>query len=146
MRMGPAMRAPARASGGRCIFVIDSGCSSVAGLSRRGHGRTPHGNVITKQETETRNAERRAVLAVLGPTASGKSSLGLTLAERHGGEVVNCDSTAVYRGFDIGTDKLAPSERRGIPHHLIDIANPTIAMLMTSANATMRRWVVRSAL
>jgi tRNA dimethylallyltransferase len=81
--------------------------------------------VITKQETETRNAERRAVLAVLGPTASGKSSLGLTLAERHGGEVVNCDSTAVYRGFDIGTDKLAPSERRGIPHHLIDIANPT---------------------
>ena len=65
------------------------------------------------------------VLAVLGPTASGKSALGLTLAERHGGEIINCDSTAVYRGFDIGTDKLSIEQRRGIPHHLIDIADPT---------------------
>jgi tRNA dimethylallyltransferase len=65
------------------------------------------------------------VLAVLGPTASGKSALGLTLAERYEGEIINCDSTAVYRGFDIGTDKLAPGARRGIPHHLIDIADPT---------------------
>ena len=65
------------------------------------------------------------VLAVLGPTASGKSALGLALAERHGGEIINCDSTAVYRGFDIGTDKVSPEGRRGIPHHLIDIAAPT---------------------
>jgi tRNA dimethylallyltransferase len=65
------------------------------------------------------------VLAVLGPTASGKSALGLSLAERHGGEIINCDSTAVYRGFDIGTDKLTVGQRRGIPHHLIDIAEPT---------------------
>src|SRR5213592_1487420 len=65
------------------------------------------------------------VLAILGPTASGKSALGLALAERHNGEIVNCDSTAVYRGFDIGTDKLSIDERRGIPHHLIDIADPT---------------------
>ena len=65
------------------------------------------------------------VLAVLGPTASGKSALGLALAERYGGEVINCDSTAVYRGFDIGTDKLPIEARRGIPHHLIDIADPT---------------------
>jgi tRNA dimethylallyltransferase len=62
---------------------------------------------------------------VLGPTASGKSALALALAERFGGEVVNCDSTAVYRGFDIGTDKLPPHDRRAIPHHLIDIADPT---------------------
>ena len=68
---------------------------------------------------------RRAVLAVLGPTASGKSALGLALAERYGGEIINCDSTAVYRGFDIGTDKLPLDARRGIPHHLIDIADPT---------------------
>jgi tRNA dimethylallyltransferase len=68
---------------------------------------------------------RPLVLAVLGPTASGKTSLGLTLAERHGGEIINCDSTAVYRGFDIGTDKIALEDRRGIPHHLIDIADPT---------------------
>jgi len=65
------------------------------------------------------------VLAVLGPTASGKSALGLGLAERHNGEIINCDSTAVYRGFDIGTDKLSIEEQRGIPHHLIDIAEPT---------------------
>ena len=65
------------------------------------------------------------VLAVLGPTATGKSALGLRLAERLGGEIVNCDSTAIYRGFDIGTDKIPVAERRGIPHHLIDIAEPT---------------------
>jgi tRNA dimethylallyltransferase len=65
------------------------------------------------------------VLAVLGPTASGKSALGLALAERHRGEIINCDSTAVYRGFDIGTDKVSVEQRRGIPHHLIDIADPT---------------------
>ena len=70
---------------------------------------------------------RPLVLAVLGPTATGKSALGLALAERHGGEIVNCDSTAVFRGFDIGTDKLPVEERRGIPHHLIDIADPTEA-------------------
>jgi tRNA dimethylallyltransferase len=68
---------------------------------------------------------RRPVLAVLGPTASGKSALGLALAERYDGEIINCDSTAVYRGFDIGTDKLPVEARRGIPHHLIDIADPT---------------------
>ena len=67
----------------------------------------------------------RPVLAVLGPTATGKSSLALALAERFGGEIVNCDSTAVYRGFDIGTDKVPLLERRGIPHHLIDIVPPT---------------------
>ena len=65
------------------------------------------------------------VVAVLGSTATGKSALGLTVAERLGGEIVNCDSTAVYRGFDIGTDKLPVGQRRGIPHHLIDIADPT---------------------
>ena len=65
------------------------------------------------------------VVAVLGPTATGKSALGLAIAERFGGEIVNCDSTAVFRGFDIGTDKVAEDDRRGIPHHLIDIADPT---------------------
>jgi tRNA dimethylallyltransferase len=64
-------------------------------------------------------------VAVLGATATGKSALALSLAERFGGEIINCDSTAVYRGFDIGTDKIALADRRGIPHHLIDIAEPT---------------------
>ncbi|MGE0866371.1 MAG: tRNA (adenosine(37)-N6)-dimethylallyltransferase MiaA [Vicinamibacterales bacterium] len=67
----------------------------------------------------------KPLIAVLGPTAVGKSALGIALAERLGGEVINCDSTAVYRGFDIGTDKVPVGERRGIPHHLIDIADPT---------------------
>src|SRR3954469_10453258 len=67
----------------------------------------------------------KPVIAVLGPTATGKSALALALAGRHGGEIVNCDSTAVFRGFDIGTDKIAIEDRRGIPHHLIDIVDPT---------------------
>ena len=65
------------------------------------------------------------VVAILGPTATGKSALALAMAERHGGEIINCDSTAVYRGFDIGTDKMPRADRRGIPHHLIDIVEPT---------------------
>jgi len=82
------------------------------------------------------------VLAVLGPTASGKSALGLTLAERCGGEIINCDSTAVYRGFDIGTDKVPLAARRGIPHHLIDVADPrdvyTAAQFAADAAAVIR--------
>ncbi|MEQ1909089.1 MAG: tRNA (adenosine(37)-N6)-dimethylallyltransferase MiaA [Vicinamibacterales bacterium] len=65
------------------------------------------------------------VVAVLGATATGKSALALALAERWNGEIINCDSTAVYRGFDIGTDKVPINERRGVPHHLIDIVEPT---------------------
>ena len=67
----------------------------------------------------------KPLIAVLGATATGKSVLGIALAERFGGEIINCDSTAVYRGFDIGTDKVPLAERRGIRHHLIDIADPT---------------------
>ena len=67
----------------------------------------------------------RPLIAILGPTATGKSALGIAIAERFNGEIINCDSTAVYRGFDIGTDKVPLDQRRGIPHHLIDIANPT---------------------
>jgi tRNA dimethylallyltransferase len=65
------------------------------------------------------------LLAVLGPTATGKSALGIALAERFDGEIVNCDSTAVYRHFDIGTDKVPVEARRGIPHHLVDHVEPT---------------------
>ena len=63
-------------------------------------------------------------IAVVGPTASGKSDLALDLAARFGGEIVGCDSVQVYRGFEIGSAKTPPNERRGIPHHLIDIADP----------------------
>jgi tRNA dimethylallyltransferase len=65
------------------------------------------------------------LLAIVGPTATGKSALGIALAERFGGEIVSCDSTAVYRGFDIGTDKVPLAEQRGIPHHMVDVVDPT---------------------
>jgi tRNA dimethylallyltransferase len=64
------------------------------------------------------------LIAVMGPTASGKSALGVGLAERLGGEVVASDSTQLYCGFDIGTAKPSASERRGIPHHLMDVLGP----------------------
>jgi tRNA dimethylallyltransferase len=79
---------------------------------------------------------------VVGPTATGKSSLGLVLSEAVGGEIISCDSTAVYRGIDIGTDKLPADQRRGIPHHLIDVADPTetftAARYAASASAAIR--------
>ena len=65
------------------------------------------------------------IVAVVGPTASGKTDLSLALAERLGGEVVNTDSMAVYRGMDVGTAKLPPAERRGVPHHLLDLLDVT---------------------
>jgi tRNA dimethylallyltransferase len=64
------------------------------------------------------------VAAILGPTASGKSALGLALAQRFGGEIISCDSTAVYRGFEIGTDKVPLAEQQGVPHHLVDMVDP----------------------
>ena len=64
------------------------------------------------------------LVAIVGPTATGKSALGIALATRFGGEIVSCDSTAVYRGFDIGTDKVPLSGQQGIPHHLVDVVDP----------------------
>jgi tRNA dimethylallyltransferase len=61
------------------------------------------------------------VLAVVGATATGKSDLGVELALRLGGEVVNADSMQLYRGMDIGTAKVTPEQRRGVPHHLLDV-------------------------
>ena len=63
----------------------------------------------------------RPVIAVVGPTAAGKSELSLTLARTLGGEVVNADSMQLYRGMDIGTAKLSPAERGGVVHHLLDV-------------------------
>ena len=64
-------------------------------------------------------------IAVFGPTASGKSALGLALAQELDGEVVNVDSMQLYRGMDIGTAKLTPAEREGIPHHQLDVWDVT---------------------
>jgi tRNA dimethylallyltransferase len=67
---------------------------------------------------------RTTLVAILGPTATGKSALGIALAKRFNGEIVSCDSTAVYRGFDIGTDKVPAPDQQGIPHHMVDVADP----------------------
>ncbi len=64
------------------------------------------------------------LVVILGPTASGKSTLGVWIAERIGGEIVACDSTQLYKGFDIGTAKPSLTERRGVAHHLIDVLDP----------------------
>ncbi|RVW09697.1 tRNA (adenosine(37)-N6)-dimethylallyltransferase MiaA [Prescottella agglutinans] len=67
----------------------------------------------------------RTPIAVVGPTATGKSDLGLDLAERLGGEIVNIDAMQLYRGMDVGTAKLTPAERRGIAHHQLDVLDVT---------------------
>jgi tRNA dimethylallyltransferase len=65
------------------------------------------------------------LVVILGPTASGKTALSLALAERFHGEIVSCDSVALYRDFEIGTAKPGPQDRFRAPHHLLDIADPT---------------------
>ena len=72
----------------------------------------------------TEGANSRPLAAIVGPTGSGKSALALRLAEEFGGEIVNCDSLQLYRYLDIGTAKVLPAERRGIPHHLFDLLDP----------------------
>lgn len=64
------------------------------------------------------------VIALVGPTASGKSALGIYLAEKLGGEVISADSRQVYRGLDIGTGKVTKKEMAGVPHHLLNVASP----------------------
>ena len=65
------------------------------------------------------------VIAVVGPTATGKSELAVALAQRLDGEIINADSMQLYRGMDIGTAKLSMAERRGVPHHLLDVLEVT---------------------
>lgn len=68
--------------------------------------------------------DKHPLVVIVGPTGSGKSDLGIHLAKKLGGEIIGCDASQIYRGLDIGTAKVPPKERQGIPHHLIDIVNP----------------------
>jgi tRNA dimethylallyltransferase len=68
----------------------------------------------------------RGVIAVVGPTASGKSALGIALARQLNGEIINCDSVQVYQGIEIATAKVPLAERQGVPHHLIDFVPPEV--------------------
>ena len=80
----------------------------------------------------------KRVLVITGPTATGKSALGVALAKRLDGEVLSADSMQVYRGMDIGTAKVTAEEMQGVPHHLLDIADP-------SENYSAARWVETAA-
>ena len=71
------------------------------------------------------STKKPKVLAIVGPTASGKTSLSIELAKQFNGEVISVDSRQVYRGMDLGTGKVTTKEMQGIPHHLLDIADPT---------------------
>ncbi len=87
------------------------------------------------------------IIAVVGPTASGKTTLGIALAKKFGGEIVSADSRQIYRGMDIGTAKPTTKERRAVPHHLIDIKDPdedyTVADYKRDAIATIDGIVAR---
>ncbi|TWG25274.1 tRNA dimethylallyltransferase [Actinoplanes teichomyceticus] len=78
------------------------------------------------------------MLTVVGPTAAGKSALSIALAHELGGEVVNADSMQLYRGMDIGTAKLTPAERAGVPHHLLDIWDVTVTAAVAEYQALAR--------
>jgi tRNA dimethylallyltransferase len=88
-----------------------------------------------------------ALPIIVGPTGSGKSELALRIALEIGGEIVNCDSVQIYRRFQIGTAKVPESERRGIPHHLMDLAEPgqlfTAGDYARAARAALREIVER---
>lgn len=70
---------------------------------------------------------KQKVIAIVGPTASGKTSLGIFLAQKFRGEIISADSRQIYRGLDIGTGKVTKHEMAGIPHHMLDIASPRCA-------------------
>jgi tRNA dimethylallyltransferase len=84
----------------------------------------PRTDLRTRKGPEGEDAPGHPLVAVVGPTGSGKSELALRIAEEFDGEIVNCDSLQVFRHFDIGTAKLTKEEQRGVPHHLMDIADP----------------------
>ncbi|MDN5958318.1 MAG: tRNA (adenosine(37)-N6)-dimethylallyltransferase MiaA, partial [Lacticaseibacillus paracasei] len=69
----------------------------------------------------------KRIVMIVGPTAVGKSDLGVYLAQQLHGEVINGDAYQIYRHMDIGTAKITPKEMQGVPHHLLDIADPTVA-------------------
>ena len=95
---------------------------------------------MADNDTVVPNASR-PVLAIVGPTATGKSDLAVRVAERIDGEVVNADSMQLYRGMDIGTAKLSAEQRRGVPHHLLDMLDitetATVAAYQRAARASL---------
>lgn len=73
----------------------------------------------------TKSKEKQKIIVILGPTASGKSDLAVQVAKKYNGEIISADSRQVYKGLNIGTGKITKREMRGVPHHLLDVANPS---------------------
>ena len=92
----------------------------------------------------------KKILVITGPTASGKTALAVELALLLGGEVVSADSMQIYRGMDIGTAKPTPEEMRGVPHHMLDVADPaedySVARYVHDADACVRDILARGRL
>ena len=90
------------------------------------------------------------LVAIVGPTASGKTSLSIELARRFHGEIVSADSRQVYRGLDIGSGKITRRQRYGIPHHLLDVASPkkifTVAQFQQQGHRSIRKILARGKL
>ena len=89
----------------------------AGGRSVAGHAHAPRSRRLALPFTEPLGPP---LIAVVGPTGSGKSSIGIDLARRFDGEIINADSMQFYRGMDIGTAKVTLEERQGVPHHLLD--------------------------
>src|SRR5208337_1016580 len=120
--------------------------SFVTGATSRGAraelpraARSPN---VLKVERLSKLDREPLVVVVLGPTASGKTALALAIARRFGGEIVNCDSVAMYREFEIGTAKPSPAERVEIPHHLLDCIDP-LADINAGEYARQARRILR---
>lgn len=95
----------------------------------------------------------KPLVVIVGPTAVGKSEVGIKVAQSIGGEIISGDSMQVYRGMDIGTAKVTPVEMQGIPHHMIDIMEPheefsvalfkeTVSLLNGSCSANLRKALI----
>jgi tRNA dimethylallyltransferase len=99
----------------------------AAGHLARDRDSAYHRSRVT-ESTSTPNQRNpgRQIIAIVGPTASGKSALGIEVARQLDGEIINCDSVQVYREIEIATAKVPVAERRGIPHHLIDFVSPAV--------------------
>ena len=89
-----------------------------------------------------KNIKKPKIIAIIGPTASGKSDLGIKIAQKFNGEVISADSRQVYRGMDIGTGKVSKQEQKLIRHHLIDVANPRRRFSVDDFTSRAKRAIV----
>ena len=133
---GPCAHDACGATGG-AVALIGASAIGHNDAQVRAPGREWDNEGVSAPNVTRPSATRPHVIAVVGPTATGKSDLALDLAERLDGEIVNSDASQFYRGMDIGTAKVPVAERRGIPHHQIDtldiLEEATIARFQTEA-------------